>query len=1102
MARRQSGTADGEPTSTLSRPQTDLFADAGAFGWPRFHEFPYNQGRLTVGSIVQEDLARSSSPLVITGYASLERLIEWLADCQTARASPSRSLERVRLLLGHEPYPTSRDEWRGHRHRLSQEVSDYWLREGVSLLLSGKILAALELLRAGMLEVRTSGDRPVHAKVYVGSDAVTIGSSNFSRSGLAEQIEANVRFTHAAEPARFAEAARFAEMIWREGHDYAAGFEELLRALLRKVTWQEALARACAELLEGSWAARYAAGASVYEGPALWPSQEQGIAHALWILENQGSVLVADATGSGKTLMGVHLVKRIMNRIWRTGKARTDLAVLMAPPSILSNWDRESIACGLALEKYSQGHLSRSHGQAHATLRAAVRRAQLLVIDEAHNFLRRSNRTRALYSNMADHVLLFTATPINRGPEDLLAIVDLLGADNLDDETLAAVEVLWRRRRNIEDRRHDTQRDQLRRAIRQFTLRRTKSDLNRLVDREPKRYWSPLTGRTCRYPQHRPVGYKLHETDKDRRVAAEIRKVAGQLRGLSRLAAPLELPASLALEGMTEESYVAQRLLSAAALARHEVAAALRSSRARLLEHLRGTNVAIAETPTLAGAKLDAEKDGVIQRTVSIADAPPPVKVAAPVPEWVSDPIAHAAACRDEVALYEQIEELARGLSDARERAKANLLVRLVNEQSLVLAFDSYLITLHDLSARVQTHPSFRRGHEVIVATGGSEGARKRLYQAFGPGSLAAGIIALCSDALSESVNLQAASTVVMLDTPSVIRVAEQRIGRVDRMNSTHDVVHAYWPIDAAEFALKASERLVERHKMVHDHLGSNLPLPSSMTNAPSDQVVRYEDYVAELEENEARRQARADLQDAFAPVRALVEGDSALVPTEVYEVMRGSKERVLSSVGVVRSATPFGFMAVAGTDYGAPKWVYLASAGSRPLTDLDAICAALRDRLGDNPSDAPFDTGAAEVLERMLRQLALHEEALLPRAKQRALHELRRICGRYRRSEENDEERASVLDDILRFAGSADEPGIADRAVLAGWWLRVIQPLRHRHLADRKRRRPLLLKDLRRELMAAPLATEQLRSVYDEHLAATPVERRIVAAIIGVPEQ
>jgi superfamily II DNA or RNA helicase len=775
----------------------------------------------------------------------------------------------------------------------------------------------------------------------------------------------------------------------------------------------------------------------------------------------------------------------------------------MAPPSILPAWNHEAIACGLALEKYSQGHLSRSHGHVHSTLTAAVRRAQLLVIDEAHNFLRRSNRTHALYSNMADHVLLFTATPINRGPEDLLAIIDLLGADNLDDDTLKAVEQLWKRRRSSADHRHDPQREQLRRAIRQFTLRRTKTDLNRLVNGDPERYRLPATGRICRYPEHQAEGYALNETDQDRRIAAEVRNLASELRGLSRLTAPLELPAAFAMEGMSEESYLLQRLHSAAALARHGVAAALRSSRARLLEHLEGTASAVEATPTLQGLKLAAEKDGVLQRTRRVAGSPPPARLSTPIPEWLRDPQAHAVACEAECALYSQIAALARELSDAREREKVDLLVRLMGEQSLVLAFDSYLISLHDLDTRIRAHPEFRRSQEVIVATGDAASARKRLYAAFGPGSTAKNIIALCSDALSESVNLQAASTVVMLDTPSVIRVAEQRIGRVDRMNSAHDIVRALWPIDAPEFALKSSERLVERHRMVEEHLGSNLPLPASMTLAAgsaADDVVRYEDYVADIKRHEQEREARHDLQDAFAPVRALIEGRKALVQPSVYEMMRGTRERVLSSVGIVRSASPFCFMAVAGTDFGAPKWVYLETLTAVPTTDLEAICGALRNRFKDDPVDADFDATAAGVLEGMLRQLARHEEALLPRAKQRALHELRKICGKYLSGEQLDEERRAVIVAILRLAGTADSPGEADRGALASWWLKIVQPVRHWHLSNRKRRRPLLLKDLRTELVSAPLSTAQLRTVHDEQLVATPIERRVVATIIGVP--
>ena len=80
--------------------------------------------------------------------------------------------------------------------------------------------------------------------MYLGDEAVTIGSSNFTEPGLVRQLEANARFTRAGEAIRFAEAQLIAENYWSAGTPYTADLVKLLEGLLRWVTWQEALARA------------------------------------------------------------------------------------------------------------------------------------------------------------------------------------------------------------------------------------------------------------------------------------------------------------------------------------------------------------------------------------------------------------------------------------------------------------------------------------------------------------------------------------------------------------------------------------------------------------------------------------------------------------------------------------------------------------------------------------------------------------------------------------------------------------------------------------------------------------------------------------------
>src|SRR5690606_3850067 len=112
--------------------------------------------------------------------------------------------------------------------------------------LSGKIVFARELLASGRIAARylgTSHNR-LHAKMYCGDDAVTLGSSNFTDPGMRRQIEANVRFSRTTEKRRFDETTRVAENLWASGHDYNQELGGRCQQLFRLVNWSEALARA------------------------------------------------------------------------------------------------------------------------------------------------------------------------------------------------------------------------------------------------------------------------------------------------------------------------------------------------------------------------------------------------------------------------------------------------------------------------------------------------------------------------------------------------------------------------------------------------------------------------------------------------------------------------------------------------------------------------------------------------------------------------------------------------------------------------------------------------------------------------------------------
>lgn len=636
---------------------------------PNHDRFPYNYDKRTVKSPIFRDLLNSRKPLIISGYTSLSMVIEFLAASHQKMASNEEAFETIQILIGNEPTPTQRTTFRLKDHNLATEVQRYWLEErGISIFLCAKVIVAIDLLRRGKVEARLSDQsRPLHAKIFRGDEAITCGSSNFSHSGLESQLEANSRYERKDEAKRYQEACQMAESYWELGRDYRDGLIELLELLLSVVSWQEALGRACSELLEGDWAKRYTQGQPYSDETALWPSQQQGIAHALWVIENVGSVLVADATGSGKTKTGAYLIRNIVRKMWRTGRIKTEIPVLLCPPNVETAWQKESLRCGQNTHICSHGLLSQTKGDKREDVLRLIRRAQVLAVDEAHRFLNlNSNRTKQLFNNIADHVLLFTATPINRGPQDLVAIVDLLGADNFDDDLLETLSQIRRRRRG-EQNLTQIEREKIQRAIQQFTVRRTKTMLNRMIERNSEAF-RDKQGKLCRYPKHITKVYCCDSTYpdsiQDRLLAVQIRQLAVQLKGVQYFQKPIEMP-SISCYGGSPEQYLESRLKSATALAMYNIRASLRSSRICLIELIKGTEY--AKTWGGISTKVKSQETGDILSKLqhNIGQLPKRSLDVSNMPEWLIDPEQHTQACQEEIKLYEQIAELADQMSDA-----------------------------------------------------------------------------------------------------------------------------------------------------------------------------------------------------------------------------------------------------------------------------------------------------------------------------------------------------------------------------------------------------------------------------------------------------
>lgn len=1068
---------------------------------PAHERFPYNYGDRKVKSLIFRDLRRSQNPMIVSGYTSLSMIIEFLALCHQDLEKDPAAFETIQILIGNEPAPTQRSSFHLHQHDLPQEIQRYWLEErGISIFLCAKVIVVIELIQSGKVQVRLSDRlRPMHAKIFRGDNAITGGSSNFSHSGLELQYEINHRYERTKEKRRFEEACQLAENYWTLGRDYQDELITLLELLLSVVTWQEALARACAELLEGEWAQRYIRAQVYSDEAALWISQQQGIAHALWVIENVGSVLVADATGSGKTKTGAHLIRSVIQKMWGTGRIQQEVPVLLCPPSVEDAWRSEVLRCGQSIEICSHGILSNSTDDKRQEVLTIIRRAQVLAVDEAHRFLNLdSNRTKFLFSNMADHVVLFTATPINKGPQDLIAIIDLLGADNFDDDILGTLGRIRKRHGRFDEKVSKAELEKIQKAIQRFTVRRTKTMLNRMIDANPEAF-RDKHGRLCRYPKHLSKVYYCDRSEQDCQLARRIRETATQLRGLIYLQKPIEVPEFF---NGTGEQYLESRLNSAAALVMYNIIASLRSSRICLLEHIYGTAYA-KEWGRISTKVKNQETGNVITKLRNLAGQLPQQTLPIGMPSWLTDAAEYEQACLEEIRLYEQIAELARQMSSGREDAKTQHLISLLRKHRIVIAFDKNLITLATIRKCIEQQSTC----EVVVATGGSKAEKKRANQVCQLGSTESGVIVLCSDAMSEGINLQQASTVVHLDMPTVVRVAEQRIGRIDRMDSPHPNIEVYLPKDREEFTLSSDQRFLSRVQFASEILGSNMPLPNELLSESE-----LPDIIAKLDEAETSDTPSDNLLDAFASVRALVEGDQALITQEVYKQFRDSDARVIASVraietkriSVVAAQRPWVFFAIAGTEWGAPRWVYLDSPEATPITDLEDVSQHLRNVLDEGVTNLPKDQmeRAAKVLRDFLRQLHKTEELLLPRKKQRALQEMRVVLQAYQEEAaiHEDCDREELARRLLALTQPESEEPV-DLGSIAERWLDLIRPIWYNHLTKPRRSGPLRLRDIRQVLIKQePLKTENIKAGFSRELRfLKPLDERIVAAIIGV---
>ncbi|HSI72736.1 MAG TPA: helicase-related protein [Fimbriimonas sp.] len=358
--------------------------------------------------------------------------------------------ESVRLLFGSEASKTTRRMLiEAMRQRSDQDLLK---QRDKDPLLKG-LEHALKLIEDGKLQARCYTKDKFHAKAYLavkpGFPPYTgiLGSGNFTRQGLTENIELNAHLTH--DQAQ--QLKEWFELRWEEAEQDEV--TEVLKKEIERQTYlydpyiiyQKALL---------TWGKYHQGSIHADDGlqikNMLDPHQALGYSRALEIINREHGVMICDGVGLGKSFIALAL----MEHFCRANPRKNVL--LIAPKSIMeSSWssylethledyrmpfgnihEKSMTDLGFDLEDDTT---TEAQQKKQAELKKLIDRVDVIVVDESHNFrstnvqrylnLKKLVQSESPLPEKRKKVILLTATPINTKYQDLSAQLALISQD-------------------------------------------------------------------------------------------------------------------------------------------------------------------------------------------------------------------------------------------------------------------------------------------------------------------------------------------------------------------------------------------------------------------------------------------------------------------------------------------------------------------------------------------------------------------------------------------------------------------------------------------------------------------------------------------------
>jgi superfamily II DNA or RNA helicase len=397
----------------------------------------------------------ASSFDIATGYFDVGAL--------TALDGEWQKLEGMRILMGDEVTPRTGKVLRDAvRNRVTEALDkDIEAVREPNPFLNG-VPAVVEAIRSNQIQCKVYSKDKFHAKTYIthGKSAIVgaralVGSSNFTKAGLSQNVELNIMLESSSEVAQL---QRWYEKHWKESDDINDAVLRILERHVKEFTPFEVYTKA----LHALFADRALDEREFEETRSkMFPILDRYQKEAYWslmeIARQHGGALLCDGVGLGKTFVALMLIERL---VLHEGKR----VVLFAPkgtkegmwvPTLNRYLPHIGGVGGHAdfsnLTVFSHTDLTRE-GDFPDRFKRITELADVVIIDEAHHFRNRGSArkeeegeekdTRSRYYRLFDlihnpelnqdpkSVFLLTATPVNNSVIDLRNLIELFSRRN------------------------------------------------------------------------------------------------------------------------------------------------------------------------------------------------------------------------------------------------------------------------------------------------------------------------------------------------------------------------------------------------------------------------------------------------------------------------------------------------------------------------------------------------------------------------------------------------------------------------------------------------------------------------------------------------